>query len=268
LLRLELPQAEFILLFVDVSILIKIANFACRDLAEHEKMFPKQSQDRDITAELISGRMPGLFRRNLGRSSRILSKTDSLVLLPTVSPLLVGHVLIFSKQNVMSFADLLASDPSVASEYLSLVGEYETRFGRAIEFEHGSSGCQSGGCGVARAHVHLIPRADINERTLSDAIAMTLGEPSFRQGSWMLNAELQHREYLSLGRPYDDSKIWIGTSVPSQLVRKLISQQLALPQWDWNELFGWEILNQTIKTWYGTRHMFHAVQRQHSLLYA
>jgi diadenosine tetraphosphate (Ap4A) HIT family hydrolase len=220
----------------------------------------------DIAAELASGCMPEHFQTCLGRSSRILAETQTLTLLPTVSPLVLGHVLIFTKQDATSFADLVDRNCNLRVEFSCLVREYERRFGTAIMFEHGSSGKQLTACGVSRGHVHLVPSCSINADQLSGAIKRELGSPS-RVTDWLPEKDLQGREYLSFGPIDGRVETWVSNEISSQLVRRLISKQIGLSQWDWNALFGWDVLERTLTDW-ERRPYAHGAQYQHTLLHA
>jgi len=219
----------------------------------------------DIATELASGCMPEHFQIHLGRSSRILAETKTLTLLPTVSPLVCGHVLIFTKQDATSFADL-ADSADLRAEFSYLFREYERRFGTPIVFEHGSSGRQLSACGVSRGHVHLVPSYAINSKELSIALKGELGPPSLMT-DWLPGTDLQGREYLTFGPIDGRIETWVGNGISSQLVRRLISKQMGLSQWDWNALFGWDVLERTLIDW-ERRPYAHDAQYQHTLLHA
>jgi diadenosine tetraphosphate (Ap4A) HIT family hydrolase len=219
---------------------------------ESIRAHPSPLNDFDIAAELALGQMPKVFQEQLGRARRILLQTQLVALLPTVSPLARGHTLVFSRCDVGSFAGLLAQQARALQEFIAVVSEYETRFGEAIAFEHGCLSSSQGACGVSRAHIHLLPRAAIDDSALFVALRRELG-PAVSLAFKDFPTELQQHEYIAVGTLSRGFHSWAKLNLPSQVVRRLISEQLNLPQWDWKELFAWELVERTIQSW-GGRH--------------
>jgi diadenosine tetraphosphate (Ap4A) HIT family hydrolase len=202
----------------------------------------------DIADELTSRRMPKFFQGRLGRAKRILAETDALTMLPTVSPLTVGHVLVFSKSADMSFADALQSNATIKPQLSFLQEEYEARFGAAICFEHGSSGRSQTACGVSRAHLHLLPAASVCIDNLRVELRNDLGDPLFVSLEEYAS-KLAQQEYVTVGTLASGFAAWAIKDIPSQIVRRSIARQLHLPHWDWKNLFGWDVVSQTIDIW-------------------
>lgn len=207
----------------------------------------------DIASEISTGILPEQFRTNLERQSRILAQTQNLVLLPTVSPLCVGHVLVFSKEEHLNFGEVQRVYASIRDEIQSLIAEYAVKFGRPLIFEHGSMRGGQVACGVSRAHIHLLPQIGINTAGIETAIQRELG-PAVTSSF----ADLRGlgREYIFLSEGLDDVHLWEGDCLPSQLIRRHIATQLGLERWNWRSLFGWPVVAQTIAEWTRARRIY------------
>ena len=206
------------------------------------------NHDFDIVSELSCGRMPDLFQRKLGRTSRIVARTKSLVMMPTVSPLLVGHLLVFSLSEDVSFANTIHKNFSSFAELSDLIANYEAQFGPSFIFEHGSSESSPGACGVSRAHIHLIPA----NATKSFDIVGKLSEELGLSETLSLDEfpiALVDQEYLVVGSRSSAFNAWKCSNIPSQIIRRLLSTHLGLKQWNWNELFGWGVVDRTLASW-------------------
>jgi diadenosine tetraphosphate (Ap4A) HIT family hydrolase len=222
----------------------------------------------DIKSELASGRLPAHFQRKLHRKTRILLETESLVLLPTVSPLAVGHLLVFFKQDASSFAEAHQLNGRVLYELKEIAEQVELRFGRTVLFEHGSFGRENYACGVTRAHIHFLPEALVDFQELSSAIADVLGNSVDHLHHWISNSRLQHSEYLAIGRLGDLSRTWARHDIPSQLVRQILAKRLGHSHWDWKELSGWDVMAQTLMHWTQGQLRHDAPPNRRSVLFA
>jgi diadenosine tetraphosphate (Ap4A) HIT family hydrolase len=207
---------------------------------------------QDIERELRDGLFNSTLSHKFGHSSRVLAETSRLSLLPTISPLDIGHCLVFSKQSLKSFASFSAIDFSVRLEIAQLLAAYVEIFGDALVFEHGmSADSASTACGVTRAHFHLFPVIKIDLEQLIVHLTAELGAPESRSGTWP-DATYRHGEYISLGSVAGATTIWQASNIPSQLVRRHIAAQLNLNRWDWRELFGWSTMAVTASSWHSS----------------
>src|SRR4051794_15575331 len=118
---------------------------------------------------LICGQISGSPERDLiysllgGRYQRpVLLESRSFAVMPSVGPLVPGHVLICPRRHARSFAVLTAAETAEAALMLRTV---ERRlldvFGGPVQFfEHGSAPVGTAvACSVEHAHVHALPAA-------------------------------------------------------------------------------------------------------------
>jgi hypothetical protein len=208
---------------------------------------PPPRTDTEIASEIATGRLPNEFRAKIGVDTRILAQTESLVLMPTVSPLCLGHVLLFARGAHLSFAELLRSRSSVASELNRMAALYDGIFGHPVWFEHGSVPDGTVACGVTRAHLHLVPRSQIKVPELTAALDFEIGPAAETE---FLQLKKIRSEYIFVSDNIGGSgKVWVGRNLPSQIVRRHLAQQLALSEWNWRSLFGWNVVRDTIAMW-------------------
>ena len=168
------------------------------------------------------------------------------------------------QSEAMSFADAEADNSIIRRHLFQLISEYESWFGPAVVFEHGSSGPAVTACGVSRAHVHIVPRSSIELDNVISSIRVELGTP-LTQNTWEPVVPLLGREYLCLGEP-NLTEVWLADNIPSQLVRRVIAQQSGLSRWDWSELFAWDIMRSTLEAWDKGPLSAHGARYQHTLL--
>jgi ATP adenylyltransferase len=90
--------------------------------------------------------------------NRKLLETDQFVVLPSVGPLVPGHVMVVSKTHSYSLSSMGAD---AVSEYDALAARLRTapflRNGVPLEAEHGSTADDKAGACVIHTHVHWVP---------------------------------------------------------------------------------------------------------------
>ena len=92
-----------------------------------------------------------------------LLETDRYVVVPSLGPLVPGHVMIVSKEHQES---LVAMGPAALDEYNDLAMKVRSgpllHDSNVLEAEHGStSGNKAGAC-VVHTHVHFIPKMGVH----------------------------------------------------------------------------------------------------------
>jgi len=165
--------------------------------------------------------------------SRIVWKSASHILLPSLGQLSPGHVLLLPWRHVSSFAELTPIEEAEAESALEGLRRFlGSAFGKPLIFEHGlPPDASSGGCGVIHAHTHIVPI----EREVQ-------GPPD---GSGLEWVELRDRwpssavsgprhEYIYYETQNGEGFLTAGETIPSQLVRRWLASQLGAP-WDWRK---------------------------------
>ena len=168
---------------------------------------------------------------------RVPLESESFAVMPSVGPLVRGHVLLCPKEHFKSFAEV----PQVLEEELVLMKRRLTATltqvydQRIHSFEHGSAKkAQQPMCTVEHAHLHFVP---------TDAEIWPIIQHQFewRQiGSDIANlyAAVGDMEYLWYQSPEGYSVVAKGTegTFESQYLRKVFAKAVGLDdKWNWRE---------------------------------
>ena len=171
--------------------------------------------------------------------------SERTAIIPSIGGLAVGHVLVVPRFHVSS---LLCT----SSSYLNFI-EHELTWVRDLlscnlrapihDFEHGM-GFDSvrTPCSVAHAHLHLVP-ATVDIRSTFDNEWLELPRCSLFE----LKSMVKGREYIYYRSP--DGRIWlsVGSSRPSQFMRRVFAEALGIPdEWNWRATPRLSQLSQTI----------------------
>lgn len=196
-------------------------------------------EECSICSELTGG--PAPYSRRYGHRARDYWRGSQFVVLPTLAPLSVGHILVLPIKHLTSFAELAAAGQLARSVLTEVLAKVEHRFGPCVCFEHGTlRPSADGGCSVSHAHVHVVP------------VSSTPVFPDFaafkRAETWkkvvILAAGRQGYIYLrwvdgeTFCAPVDD--------LPSQTMRRWLAQELGVQRWDWRSSGADELLHPTI----------------------
>jgi len=160
-----------------------------------------------------------------------LYESPSFVVFPALGPVVPGHVVVVSKQHRPSFASLTNTE---LCEYDALAHDLLPRMpfacAQPIEAEHGATDIDAGGATVVHAHMHWFP-ADVD-------IVSSL-EGTMRKSLSGLNvvdlAGLPDEPYVFVRRKGAYSHVFVDDGIPSQLLRRLVSDAASDGQWDWRK---------------------------------
>ncbi|WP_136055938.1 hypothetical protein [Microbacterium sp. K24] len=162
---------------------------------------------------------------------------------PSFGALVEGWSIVFPRQHVLALADLRTDDWLAFDLLLASVrARVESRYGRAVLFEHGSAGTgRPAACGVDHAHMHVVPV----RMSLRTAITDQLASP---EAPWSpVNDRVEPIAEMDYIYVEDESGRWVihDRWLPSQVARKAIASHLGLTIWDWKESGNEEIVEAT-----------------------
>jgi len=189
-----------------------------------------------LCAQIAGDPAGDLLRRHLGFDDyrrALCGETAEFAVIPSIGPLVPGHVLLTPKRHVRSFVGLSAQERKSGDDVARrMAGDLVTIFGQPVHgFEHGSSRCGSTiACSVEHAHLHLVP-ADVEVWPLIENAGSWT-----ELGSTSLAAVAGDREYLLYEHPDGTRLIWITNEapIPSQFMRRAFATALGTPHlWDW-----------------------------------
>lgn len=174
-----------------------------------------------------------------------LYESSSFVVFPALGPVVPGHVLVVSKQHRPSFAQLTLAE---LREYEGLASDLLPRLpfadSQPIEAEHGATDADAGGATVVHAHMHWFP-TDIDIAGLLDGtmrrILLDSDVPAL--------ANLPEVPYVFVRRKETFSHVFADEGIPSQLLRRLVSEAASDGQWDWRQQAHAHWVVETVARW-------------------
>jgi len=186
------------------------------------------------------------FLAQAAPTGRILLESGPFVVVPSLGPLTVGHVLIVPREHYLSVGGLPPRlMEQLASVYLAVWDFLEDKFGQCMAFEHGcAEGGKRGGACVDHAHVHLLPAGCALAQRLE-----AIGRPGViadltELAQWHADGEA----YLFYESRDRVKRVWSVGAIPSQLLRMLIAGELGVgDRWDWRADFGIGTFRSTIE---------------------
>jgi len=207
--------------------------------AKPEGDFRGRSAACCLCDELATGEFPAEFRKVYAVESRVCLQAEDVVILPTVSPMCAGHVLLLPRTHVTRLADLPQGQRETLSACAtSAANRLRERFGEECYFfEHGVT---SGGtaCGIDHAHLHILPLSrdmisSIESQVESDFPMQVYG--SLRE-VLSAGAGRPQRSYLLHGSHTSSVRTCFDDGVPSQYMRRVIGTLRGIEAWDWKLL--------------------------------
>lgn len=185
---------------------------------------------------------------NLPSESSILFENNNIYVQVDISPLCLGHILIATNRHYLNFFE---SDFDVKEDTIKIKKKIakiykEVYNSDVLFFEHGSAKSGEAGASIDHAHLHVIPYCvDIEEE-----LNRLLGTPI--KCDILTNYEFNNEfSYIYLEKSNMNKLIYKVDKLPSQFLRKIISEKLNSNDYLWQDKClssdSKKIFNQTIK---------------------
>jgi diadenosine tetraphosphate (Ap4A) HIT family hydrolase len=195
--------------------------------------------------ELQSGTLPDFCDADI--DSRILHETHRFVVIPDISPLVPGHVMIVPKAHILCFG---AIEAAARDEFLGIVNATRAilneHYGPSVILEHGTSSLDPVADHVTHAHLHLVPAAiDIREALLNFNTT-TIASLSDLSNWAVRDAEYIYFESCAGERMVADRI----TGIKRLFFRREIAKRIGMPDplWDWRRHILSDNLRATVAT--------------------
>jgi histidine triad (HIT) family protein len=183
--------------------------------------------------EFETGEVDKTLFLSYGIKNRILYSNDHFVILPTVSPLMAGHILVLPREHINTLKRLREAEKQ---ELLNIVQKLISSFaGACFMFEHGAFPVNGNTCGVDHTHLHILPLDRSLSLQVMEKIKMEYA-PEFQSD---LQGALSYRTdkpYLLYGNDIKAIYNSVDGNFPSQFIRKKICEVLNNRDWDWKLL--------------------------------
>jgi ATP adenylyltransferase len=177
---------------------------------------------------------------------RVVYEDEYFIVMPPLGEFMEGGLLLLTREHILSFAHL----PTAQFDHLELLLQAIQRalvkgWGVApLVFEHGAAPDWSkGACCVDHAHLNIFPAPVQIHPHLAERMKLSLGRLSEI-------AKLQCAEfgYVFVQENDGTRRAYDGRDVPTQMVRRIITSQLGLPErWHWRDYVGRDELVATYK---------------------
>jgi diadenosine tetraphosphate (Ap4A) HIT family hydrolase len=195
--------------------------------------------------ELESGKLPDYC--DAGVDSRILHETARFVVIPDISPLVPGHVMIVPKAHILCYG---AVEADARHEFASLVNVtrrvLREHYGPSVILEHGTSSLEPVADHVTHAHLHIVPAAIDIRNALVNFNTTTIASLADLSSWAARDAEYIYFE-SSAGERMVADRI---TGIKRLFFRREIAKQIGMPDplWDWRQHILRDNLRSTVQT--------------------
>lgn len=207
--------------------------FACPPGPVHQCPFCTELEGggQSIFSEMIRDRL----------ASRIVYEDEDFVVMPPLGQFLEGGLLLLSRRHLLSIAYLPEHLFDRLEQLLTVISrELASRWGVSpLVFEHGPAPDRSKGvCCVDHAHLNIFPARVPIQPHLAQRMGIRFS--SLSELSKLRRAEFG---YLFVQENDGTRNAYDAQFVPTQLVRRIITSQLGVPQrWHWRDYPGYDEL--------------------------
>ena len=221
---------------------------SAREVLMGSAYYSKFESDCCLCSEIKIGVFPEEYASVYGVDNRICLESDNFIVIPSVSPITAGHTMLLPKHH---YTCMMACPIEMKAEALTLIDSLYTkltaRFGQLFLFEHGVGRLDDVACGINHAHLHFVPLAKNIATEVTEKINNEIKVECWGTYDELLSAQPNEKAYLMFGSEIDQMFLATNYTIPSQIVRKVISSVLNLPNWNWRLKFGRDDFLNTIK---------------------
>ena len=195
--------------------------------------------------ELQTGRLPDYCDADI--DSRILHETERFVVVPDISPLMPGHVMIVPKAHILCYG---AVEAAAQDEFSCIVNTtraiLKEHYGPSVLLEHGTSSLEPVADHVTHAHLHVVPAPIDIRDALSNFNTTTIARLSDLSHWAARDAEYIYFESCAGERIVADRI----TGIKRLFFRREIAKQIGMPDplWDWRRHILTDNLRSTVET--------------------
>ncbi len=159
--------------------------------------------------------------------NQTLFETENFLILSTIGPISLGHILIISKRH---FENLSKMDLNIINEYertYELICEKIPFYRNALQFEHGALETENQAACIVHTHVHLIPGLAKYEGKITENLLKLIESDNLSGLNSIKNP------YLMVKGESKKYKFYEANNLPSQFVRRILAKELKLDDFDW-----------------------------------
>lgn len=169
-----------------------------------------------------------------GAPSYLFARVPGFRILGDNAPLTVGHLLVVPDRHARSAAMLPAAELEQTDLIVTTLLESlsSTGNGGALVFEHGTGACtDASSCCLVHTHLHVVAAPTEVDGWFGERGVTVIG----RTGSLTDLVRAGTQEYLFAQRHGRPGTIWQATGLPSQIMRRLVGEDLGVALWNWHD---------------------------------
>lgn len=184
--------------------------------------------------EFSGGAQNEFAKRYAGHiSNRSLFGNSHFQIVPTLGQIVEGHLLVVPTEHRCALADVpnqeLRELETLCRRISSILTE---KHGSCVFFEHGTRGERSGGCGIDHAHMHAVPVAAVG---VLDVLTREFGGFAITDLADINEVVKRESSYLFFEDGSASRHVFPVKELPSQYMRKLVSESIGKSDWDWRK---------------------------------
>jgi len=172
-------------------------------------------------------------KANLPAEECTLFQSENFYVQTDIAPLVRGHIMLIPHKHYLAFNQLpeeLKDEARQLKEYLKKIYK-EVYNSDVLFFEHGSAKSGLAGASIDHAHLHCMP----DTFNINPEIEQILGKPSCFNVFESENELPKEKSYI-YSEYKEKENIYIVEKLPSQFLRKIISDKLNSQGYMWQEL--------------------------------
>ena len=184
-----------------------------------------------------------IIKNNLNNKlfNQILYENDRFVIIPSIGPFTVGHVLVVPKIHIIS---LFNSPVDIINDYQVFINDITSKMAifsaELLEIEHGSTNTINAGASIQHSHIHLIPGYGFLENILEDKFKVIKSKNN------IIGLSRINKPYVYIRGSTRISKLYLVGALPQQYMRKVLFNQYGRNDWNWKKYPNLNIIKKTI----------------------
>lgn len=182
-----------------------------------------------------------LIYKNVNYENRILFETNNFYIIPSLGAIKKGHLLINTKKHYLSMSQIDEEKIKELEELTEIIYNiFSKKKEKLILFEHGVTK-EKKSC-IDHAHIHVLPSEITDIERELDPYGCSVIIDNFYE-----LRNFQNLDYIFFQNSKKEKFVYNIPTIPSQFLRKIISEKMGNKNWNWKTNLNLELLIETYK---------------------